>query len=77
MDIEEKGQTTLGSFRVLDLSDDKGLYCGQLLGLLGADIIKIERPGGDAARNIAPFFHGIPNPEKSLWEPRLQVGALT
>jgi crotonobetainyl-CoA:carnitine CoA-transferase CaiB-like acyl-CoA transferase len=67
MDIEEKGQTTLGSFRVLDLTDDKGFYCGQLLGILGADIIKIERPGGDAARNFAPFFHGIPNPEKSLY----------
>jgi crotonobetainyl-CoA:carnitine CoA-transferase CaiB-like acyl-CoA transferase len=53
--------------RVLDLSDDKGFYCGQLLGSLGADVIKIERPGGDPARNIAPFFHDNAHPEKSLY----------
>ena len=67
MDTEEKSQTALGSFRVLDLTDEKGFYCGQLLGLQGADIIKIERPGGDVARNFAPFFHGIPDPEQSLY----------
>lgn len=65
--MEEKEQTMLGSYRVLDLSDEKGFFCGQLLGSLGADVIKIERPGGDAARNIGPFFHDIPNPEKSLY----------
>jgi len=56
----------LGPYRVLDLTDEKGLICGKLFGDLGADVIKIERPGGDAARNIGPFWHDEPDPEKSL-----------
>lgn len=53
--------------RVLDLADEKGLLCGKLLGELGADVIKIERPGGDRARNIGPFYKDIPHPERSLF----------
>ena len=64
---QEKTGTMLGVYRVLDLTDEKGLYCGQLLGSFGADVIKIERLGGDPARNIAPFFHNIPDPERSLF----------
>ncbi|MFH0914118.1 MAG: CoA transferase [Chloroflexota bacterium] len=57
----------LEPYRVLDLTDEKGLLCGQLLAEYGADVIKVERPGGDPARNIGPFFHDIPDPEKSLF----------
>lgn len=56
----------LESYRVLDLTDEKGLMCGKLLADLGADVIKIERPGGDSARSIAPFYKNIPDPGKSL-----------
>ncbi|MFC2058129.1 CaiB/BaiF CoA transferase family protein [Chloroflexota bacterium] len=56
----------LDRYRVLDLTDEKGFPCGRLLADLGADVIKIERPGGDPARNIGPFYHDIPDPEKSL-----------
>jgi len=62
----ERTEGMLCPYRVLDLTDEKGLYCGQLLGSLGADVIKIEKPGGDPVRNIGPFFHDIPDPEKSL-----------
>ena len=41
--------------------------CGKVLSELGADVVKIERPGGDPARNIGPFYHDIPDPEKSLY----------
>ncbi len=47
----------LSPFRVLDLTDEFGFLCGKILGDLGADVIKIERPGGDPARNIGPFLH--------------------
>jgi crotonobetainyl-CoA:carnitine CoA-transferase CaiB-like acyl-CoA transferase len=67
MNEQEKAETTLAPYRILDLTDEKGLYCGQLLGSLGADVIKVERPGGDPARNIGPFYHNIPDPEKSLF----------
>ncbi len=54
-------------YRVLDLADEKGLLCGKLLGDLGADVIKIEKPGGDPARMLGPFFCNEPHPEKSLF----------
>ena len=57
----------LSPYRVLDLTDEKGLLCGKLLGDLGADVIKVERPGGDPARDIGPFYHDEPDPEKSLF----------
>jgi len=62
----ETNDSLLGSYRVLDLTDDKGLLCGKILGDLGADVIKIEKPGGDPSRNIGPFYGDVPDPEKSL-----------
>ena len=57
----------LSCYRVLDLTDERGFLCGKALGDLGADVIKIEKPGGDPARSIGPFYHDIPDPEKSLY----------
>lgn len=57
----------LDSYRVIDLTDEKGHLCGKLLGDLGADVIKIEPPGGDPARSNGPFYHDIPDSEKSLY----------
>ncbi len=57
----------LSCYRVLDLTDEKGFICGKVLADLGADVIKIERPGGDPARRIGPFYHDIAHPEKSLY----------
>ena len=56
----------LEGYRVLDLTDEKGHLCGRLLGDMGADVIKIEPPGGDSSRNTGPFYHDEPHPEKSL-----------
>ena len=57
----------LSPYRVLDLANEQGLFCGKILGDLGADVIKVERPGGDPARNLGPFYHDEPDPEKSLF----------
>jgi crotonobetainyl-CoA:carnitine CoA-transferase CaiB-like acyl-CoA transferase len=57
----------LDSYRVLDLTDEKGLLCSRILGDMGADVIKIETPGGDKARDIGPFYKDDQHPEKSLY----------
>lgn len=59
--------TCLSSYCALDLTDEKGLLCGRILADLGCDVIKIEKPGGDRARTIGPFYHDIPDREKSLY----------
>jgi crotonobetainyl-CoA:carnitine CoA-transferase CaiB-like acyl-CoA transferase len=56
----------LSPYRVLDLTDERGLLCGQILADLGADVIKIEPPGGSAARRVGPFYNNEPHPEHSL-----------
>ena len=57
----------LSPYRVLDLTDDRGLLCGKILADMGADVLQIEPPGGSPARNIGPFYHDDPRPEKSLF----------
>lgn len=50
----------LDNIRVLDLTMHlSGPYCCWLLGSLGADVIKVERPdGGDPVREVGPFVQG-------------------
>jgi len=65
--MEEKREGLLSPYRVLDLTEEKGLFCAKVLADLGADVIKVEPPGGCAAREIGPFYNDIPHPEKSLF----------
>ena len=67
MAATDRNQSLLSPFRVLDLTDELGFLCGKILGDIGADVLKIERPGGDPARRLGPFFHNHPEPEKSLY----------
>jgi len=50
----------LAGLRVLDLTSQlSGPYCAMLLGDLGADVIKVERPGiGDDSRSVSPKING-------------------
>ena len=58
--------TALAGLRILDLTDLKGAMCAKLFGDMGADVLKIEPPEGDATRRIGPFLHGQPHLERSL-----------
>ncbi len=59
--------TMMGSYRVLDLTDEKGFLCGKILADLGMDVLKIEPVGGDLSRRCGPFYKDIPKPEFSLY----------
>ena len=57
----QSGSKPLSGIRVIDFSRFfAGPYCAQLLGDLGADVVKVELPGGgDPLRNQGPpFLHG-------------------
>jgi crotonobetainyl-CoA:carnitine CoA-transferase CaiB-like acyl-CoA transferase len=56
----------LAGLRILELVDQTGQFCGKLLGDLGADVVKIEPPGGEPNRHVGPFLDDIPHPERSL-----------
>lgn len=56
----------LAGLRVLELADEKGQFCGKLMADLGADVIKVEPPGGQKARAVGPFVGDVPHPDRSL-----------
>ena len=56
----------LDNVRVLDLTHHiAGPYATKLFADFGADVVKVERPGGDIARGLGPFQGGEPHPERS------------
>lgn len=48
----------LDGYRVLDLTDDRGEVGPWLLGRLGAEVVKVEPPGGSPAREAHPLVDG-------------------
>jgi len=56
----------LSPYRVLELADEQASFCGKLLADLGAEVIKLEPPAGEADRLKGPFYHDETDPEKSL-----------
>ncbi|HZP46726.1 MAG TPA: CoA transferase [Candidatus Binataceae bacterium] len=57
----------LNHCRVLDLTNERGFLCGQILGDLGADVIKVEPPGGAPGRRLPPFLNGQPGLDNSIY----------
>lgn len=62
-----KAKSAWSGLRVLDITEGGCNICGKILGDLGADVIKIEPPGGSPTRHIGPFYKDIPDPQKSLY----------
>src|SRR5947207_15203289 len=56
----------LAHLRVVDLTDLRGAFAGRLLADLGADVVKVEPPRGDAGRFVPPFAGGVAAPDRSL-----------
>lgn len=57
----------LEGVRVVEFTDEIGSYCGRLLADLGADVVKVEPPGGGRQRNSPPFVrHHEREPDFSL-----------
>jgi benzylsuccinate CoA-transferase BbsE subunit len=63
--VAESG--ALAGLRVLDLSTHRAHLCARLLADMGADVIKVEPPGGDEGRRIGPFYNDLPHHDRSLW----------
>ncbi|WP_179466895.1 CaiB/BaiF CoA transferase family protein [Mycolicibacterium vinylchloridicum] len=59
--------SALTGFRIIELAEGvAGEYCGKLLADLGAEVIKVERPGrGSPTRAMAPLLDVGPVPERS------------
>lgn len=56
----------LSPYRVIDLTDERGVLAGQMLADLGADVIQVEPPTGSTGRGVAPFFADRPD-ESIYW----------
>jgi crotonobetainyl-CoA:carnitine CoA-transferase CaiB-like acyl-CoA transferase len=63
--VSGKG-AALDGVRVLELASVRGAYCGKLFADMGADVLLIEPPGGQASRWTPPFWGDAPDPDSSL-----------
>ena len=61
------GPGMFDGLRVIEIADESAEYCGLLLAGLGAEVIKVEPPGGSPTRRIGPFLDGQPGPDRSLF----------
>ncbi len=57
-DPSDPSQRALEGIRVLDLADEKGELAGRLLADFGADVVRVEPPGGARSRRLPPLHGG-------------------
>jgi crotonobetainyl-CoA:carnitine CoA-transferase CaiB-like acyl-CoA transferase len=63
----DAGPGMLTGLRVIEVADERAEYAGLLLAGLGAEVVKIEPPEGNATRRIGPFLEDRPGLERSLF----------
>ena len=61
-------------YRVVDLADETAALCGKMFADLGADVVKVEPPGGCPTRSIPPFLDEGTGPDRSLYFQALAAG---
>ena len=61
------GDNLIAPYRVLDLTDGKGVFCTKLLADYGANVVRIEPPSGDPGRAKGPFLGDEPGVERSAY----------
>jgi crotonobetainyl-CoA:carnitine CoA-transferase CaiB-like acyl-CoA transferase len=66
-DTTKTSRGALTGLRVLEVADEQAEYCGLVLAGLGAEVIKVEPPGGSPSRRIGPFYADQEDPERSLF----------
>ena len=57
----------LTGLRVIELASERCAWAGKLLADMGADVILVEPPAGDAARHYGPFLDDEPGADRSLY----------
>ena len=58
--------TALDHVRVIELANERISFAGKLLADMGADVILVEPPSGDASRSFPPFVDDEPGDHRSL-----------
>lgn len=56
----------LAGLRVLDLTRESGFLAGKILADLGADVVKLEPPGGDLDGRRGPYLGDVEDLDRSL-----------
>ncbi|MCA9848590.1 MAG: CoA transferase [Dehalococcoidia bacterium] len=64
----------LDGVRVLDLAGELGLFAGRMLAELGADVVRVEPPGGDGTRDRRPFVESPSGDGVSLYHLHFNAG---
>ena len=57
----------LAGIRVVEIADEKAEYAGMLLAGMGAEVVKVEPPGGNSTRTIGPFAGDVDDKDRSLF----------
>jgi crotonobetainyl-CoA:carnitine CoA-transferase CaiB-like acyl-CoA transferase len=65
-EAKQNNDGALSHIRIVELGDIPASYATRLLADLGADVIKVEPPGGDPNRLLPPFAGNREDPERSL-----------
>jgi len=72
-----KTAAPLAGIKVIDITDASAALVTRRLADLGAEVIKIEPPEGDATRRYGPFTSNNSDSGKSLWFEYYQQGKLS